>query len=160
MTADLPGPSLPPRRKPSATTKSTCSSTGTILRDACGWWPASPAAVFVLALVLTLLATPIFRASRRCRSSATRMQVVNVEGVMPTESPMDRDFYQTQYELLQSRSLALRVVQDLKLVEHPQYAKLMAAVDESLADKPQAAQGPALQQARERAAGRHRCSGD
>ena len=42
------------------------------------------------------------------------MKIMDVEGLTPAESPMDRDFYQTQYELLQSRSLARRVVQDLR----------------------------------------------
>ncbi|RYZ75100.1 MAG: polysaccharide biosynthesis tyrosine autokinase [Lysobacteraceae bacterium] len=93
------------------------------------------AAVFLLALVFTLLATPIFRASSTLQIERDSMKIVDVGALTPAESPMDRDFYQTQYELLQSRSLALRVVQDLKLVEHPQFAETMESVDEALAGK-------------------------
>jgi capsular exopolysaccharide synthesis family protein len=93
------------------------------------------AAIFLLALVLTLLATPVFRASSTLQIERESMKIVNVEGLTPTESPMDRDFYQTQYELLQSRSLALRVVQDLRLTGHEQYAKTIARVDAELAAK-------------------------
>ena len=85
--------------------------------------------MFVLALVLTLLMTPMFRASSTLQIERDAIKVVNVEGLTPAESPMDRDFYQTQYELLQSRSLALRVIQDLKLVRAPQFAKTIASVD-------------------------------
>jgi capsular exopolysaccharide synthesis family protein len=121
-----------------------------ILRDK-QWVVAGIAAtVFVLALVFTLLATPIFRASSTLQIERDTMKIVDVAGLTPAESPMDRDFYQTQYELLQSRSLALRVVQDLKLVEHPQYAEAIAAVDEGLDEKGEKA-APARQQARTRA---------
>ena len=122
-----------------------------ILRDR-QWVVAGIAAtVFVVALVLTLLATPIFRASSTLQIERDTMKIVDVGELTPSESAGDRDFYQTQYELLQSRSLALRVVQDLRLVGQPQYATAMAAVDKSLASQPQPPTGPALQQARERA---------
>jgi capsular exopolysaccharide synthesis family protein len=88
-------------------------------------------AVFLLALAATLLATPIFRASSTLQIERDTMKIMDVEGVTPTESPMDRDFYQTQYELLRSRSLARRVVQDLKLPQAPLFADAMAKVDAS-----------------------------
>jgi polysaccharide biosynthesis transport protein len=122
-----------------------------ILRDRQWVVAGIAAAVFVLALVFTLLATPIYRASSTLQIERDTMKIVDVEGLTPAESPMDRDFYQTQYELLQSRSLALRVVQDLRLVDHPQYADMMASVDDALAGKPAQAAAPARLQARERA---------
>lgn len=116
------------------------------------WLVAGIAAtVFVLALVFTLLATPVFRASSTLQIERETMKIMDVEGITPTESPMDRDFYQTQYELLQSRSLALRVIQDLKLIGHAQFAKTIAAVDESLEQAPKSNAAPTKQQARERA---------
>ena len=151
VTAELPGP--PPAMAAARQDDDEINllEYWQILRDR-QWVVASiAAAVFVLALVVTLLATPIFRASSTLQIERDTMKIVNVESLTPTETAGDRDFYQTQYELLQSRSLALRVVQDLKLVEHPQYAKTMAAVDEALARPPQPTTGPALQQARERA---------
>jgi capsular exopolysaccharide synthesis family protein len=92
-------------------------------------------AVFLLALVFTLLATPIYRAGTTLQIERDSLQVTSFENLTPVESPQDRDFYQTQYELLQSRSLAMRVIQDLKLDTHPQYAELMEAVDERLDDE-------------------------
>ena len=121
-----------------------------ILRERQWLVAAIAAGVFLLALVFTLLATPQYRASSTLQIERDTMKIVNVEGLTPAESPMDRDFYQTQYELLQSRSLALRVIQDLKLVDQPQFAETMAAVDEGLAEKAALA-APARQQARERA---------
>ena len=97
-----------------------------VLRDR-RWVVAGVAAcVFVLALAATLLATPMFRASSTLQIERDTMKIMDVEGLTPTESPMDRDFYQTQYELLRSRSLARRVVQDLALDKAPQYAEAMA----------------------------------
>jgi uncharacterized protein involved in exopolysaccharide biosynthesis len=84
-------------------------------------------AVVALALVLTLLATPIYRAQTLVQIERESLQVVNVEGVVPSDAGYyGDDFYQTQYELLQSRSLALRVVQDLNLTEHPLFREHQA----------------------------------
>lgn len=40
---------------------------------------------------------------------------MNVDNLIPVESPLDRDFYQTQYQLLQSRSLARAVIRKMNL---------------------------------------------
>ncbi|KAF1721063.1 GumC family protein [Pseudoxanthomonas wuyuanensis] len=74
-----------------------------------------------LALLATLLITPTFRATTTLQIERDAMKVVNLEGLMPTESPNDRDFYQTQYELLQSRSLARRVIREAELARHPAF---------------------------------------
>ncbi|WP_159015922.1 GumC family protein [Cognatiluteimonas profundi] len=92
-----------------------------ILRDRKWLVAAIAGGVFALALVLTLLTTPIFRASSTLQIDRETIKVVDVGGLTPAESPYDEDFYQTQYELLQSRSLALRVIQDLKLADNPQF---------------------------------------
>lgn len=105
--------------------------------------------VFALALVFTLLATPIFRASSTLQIERETLKIMDVEGLTPTESPMDRDFYQTQYELLQSRSLALRVIQDLKLTAHPEFSKMLAKLDARQSDAKSG--GRADGKARERA---------
>lgn len=108
--------------------------------------------VVLLTLMFTLLSTPIYRAGTTLQIERDTMQVTSFEGVTPVESPADRDFYQTQYELLKSRSLAVRVIQDLRLVEHPQYAERIEAVDEDLADKADGDVVPTMgQQVRERA---------
>jgi capsular exopolysaccharide synthesis family protein len=92
-----------------------------ILRDRKWLIAAITGGVMALALVLTLLTTPIFRASSTLQIDRETIKVVDVGGLTPAESPYDEDFYQTQYELLQSRALALRVIQDLKLVDNPEF---------------------------------------
>lgn len=83
-------------------------------------------AVLVIALVMTLLTTPIYRALSTIQIQRDAIKVINSEGLTPADSAFDRDFYQTQYELLRSRSLALRVIQDLQLTEHPYFGKTAA----------------------------------
>ena len=73
--------------------------------------------VLVTALVGTLLMTPIYRATTSLQIDRDTIQVVEVEGLSQVEGAGDRDFYQTQYELLQSRALAERVASQLGLAE-------------------------------------------
>src|SRR5690606_17356009 len=73
--------------------------------------------VLVTALVGTLLMTPIYRATTSLQIDRDTIQVVEVEGLSQMEGAGDRDFYQTQYELLQSRALAERVASQLGLAE-------------------------------------------
>lgn len=82
------------------------------------------AIVLVTALVGTLLMTPIYRATTTVQIERDTIKVVEVEGLTPTESPADRDFYQTQYELLKSRSLAQRVISQLDLANDPVYQEM------------------------------------
>ena len=89
--------------------------------------------VMALVLVVTLLMTNKYRATTSLLIEREAIKVVNVEGVIPTESPTDRDFYQTQYELLKSRSLARRVIGETRLAEHPEYKEI---AEEALERKP------------------------
>ncbi|HEY9147028.1 MAG TPA: polysaccharide biosynthesis tyrosine autokinase [Thiobacillus sp.] len=73
--------------------------------------------VLVTALVGTLLMTPIYRATTSLQIDRDTIQVVEVEGLSQVEGAGDGDFYQTQYELLQSRALAERVASQLGLAE-------------------------------------------
>ncbi|HEX5755247.1 MAG TPA: GumC family protein, partial [Arenimonas sp.] len=82
--------------------------------------------VFVTALVGTLLMTPIYRATTTVQIERDTIKVVEVEGFTQTESPADRDFYQTQYELIRSRSLAQRVITDLNLGENAVFQRMTA----------------------------------
>src|SRR6478736_3285865 len=66
------------------------------------------AGVVALALVLTLLTTPIYRALSTIQIKPDTIKVVKSEGVTSADAAYDRDYYQTQYELLRSRALALR----------------------------------------------------
>lgn len=90
------------------------------------WWVlAGSLALFLVAgVVITLLSTPVYRASATIQIDREAAQVVDVEGVLPTESTQGaQEFYQTQYGLLKSRSLADRVVTGLGLAADPLYAE-------------------------------------
>lgn len=82
------------------------------------------AAVVVVTLVLTLLMTPVFRATGVMQIERDTVKVVQVEGLTPVEAPGDKDFYQTQYELLQSRALAQRVVGQLDLADSAVFERM------------------------------------
>jgi capsular exopolysaccharide synthesis family protein len=74
------------------------------------------AAVVAIALLVTLLATPIYRATTVLQLDKSGTQVVRVDGLQPGEvEGRDPEFLQTQYELLKSRSLAERVANELNL---------------------------------------------
>src|SRR5690606_24714979 len=77
------------------------------------------ASVLALALLFTLLSPAIYRATTTLQIDREAMQIVQVEGMAPREAANSGDFYQTQYELLQSRSLAERVVDSLNLANSP-----------------------------------------
>lgn len=77
------------------------------------------AAVLALALaiglVATLLATPQYRATTRIEISQVEQNVTDVEGLQDETVLSDRVYLPTQYELLESRSLATRIVRELDL---------------------------------------------
>jgi succinoglycan biosynthesis transport protein ExoP len=73
-------------------------------------------AAIVLGLFVTLITTPIYRASTTIQIDRETTRVVDVGEVEP-EGGNDADFYMTQYALLRSRSLAERVVSRLNLAD-------------------------------------------
>lgn len=68
------------------------------------------------ALLATLMATPKYTASARIEISRQQERVTNVEALQPETAGQDLEFYQTQYALLEARSLAGRVVRAERLV--------------------------------------------
>lgn len=77
-------------------------------------------ACIALSLVLSLLMQREYTAEVRLEISRESARVVDVEEVNEDQrnSATSKEFYQTQYELLQSRSLAEAVVRDLRLSEN------------------------------------------
>jgi polysaccharide biosynthesis transport protein len=70
----------------------------------------------LLGAVFTFLSTPIYRATISLQIDRESMNIVKVEGVQPNEQGgFNPEFFQTQYELLASRTLAERVVSTLGL---------------------------------------------
>ncbi|MEP2987429.1 MAG: polysaccharide biosynthesis tyrosine autokinase [Parasphingorhabdus sp.] len=74
-------------------------------------------AVFIaLGTVATLLTTPYYTSTSRIEISREQDKVTNVEGLKASDSSgRNLEFYQTQYSLLEARSLAERVVRSRSL---------------------------------------------
>ncbi|WP_434990104.1 GumC family protein [Xanthomonas melonis] len=96
-------------------------------------------AAVVLALGITLLMPEKYRATSTLQIERDALNVVNVENLMPVESPQDRDFYQTQYQLLQSRSLARAVIREARLDQEPAFKQQVEdALAKAAAKNPEA----------------------
>ncbi len=75
----------------------------------------------VVAAISTTLQTPIYRSSVKLQIDREAARVVNFEGVTPREAAYSFDFYETQYQLLKSRGLAKRVIEQLGLESSEQF---------------------------------------
>ena len=84
----------------------------------------------VIAVFLILVATvaisslrmePIFQATTQILIDRENPNVVNIQEVLAVNAT-GQDYYQTQYEILRSKSLALKVIEALKLKESPEFA--------------------------------------
>ncbi|MGA1794816.1 MAG: GumC family protein [bacterium] len=86
--------------------------------------------VFVIIVVLTTItsfhATPIYRATTRLQIDSENPNIISIDEVMNV-SPSDRDYQQTQYQLLQSRSLARKVIEELDLANSPEFTSIDSA---------------------------------
>ena len=83
-------------------------------------WTAATAFLLVLAgvTVYTFTATPIFEARTRLLIEAENPNVVTFKEVID-EDQAKADYYQTQYNILQSRALARKTIESLGLWDHP-----------------------------------------
>ena len=82
-------------------------------------WTAATAFLLVLAsvTVYTFTATPIFEARTRLLIEAENQNIVSFKEVID-EDQAKADYYQTQYNILQSRALARKTIESLGLWEH------------------------------------------
>ena len=80
------------------------------------------AASLLFGLIVTLLMTPVYRATASIQIDREAINVVNVGTVQTDENTGGLDFFQTQYELLASRTLAERVVSTLGLTDDEKFA--------------------------------------
>jgi polysaccharide biosynthesis transport protein len=71
----------------------------------------------LLGLIATFLMTPIYQATATLQIDREAANVVQVEGLQTSENLGDPQFYQTQYELLQSRTLAEKTVASIGLAD-------------------------------------------
>jgi len=70
--------------------------------------------------IYSFLAEPIYRATAQVLIEKENPKVVNVEEVLGVDAT-GRDYYQTQYEILKSRSLAFKVIKTLDLEHNPEF---------------------------------------
>lgn len=74
-------------------------------------------------ILATYLMTPVYRATTTVQINKESSRVLSFQDVTPMETvTVDQDFYQTQYGLLKSRTLAKRVIDHLALAKHPLFA--------------------------------------
>jgi capsular exopolysaccharide synthesis family protein len=85
---------------------------------------ATIAMVVVIALVASLMATPIYRAVATVQIERNSMQVIQVGGVNDESGYVGNDFQETQIGLLKSRALAERVVSQLGLLDSGEMDRL------------------------------------
>ena len=88
-------------------------------------------AALATSLILTLMMTPLYTANATIEIQRETMNIVRVEGVEPEASPVDMEFYQTQYGLLQSRALAERVATNLRLADDPAFFQMFGVEQET-----------------------------
>lgn len=94
-----------------------------------------------LGLAAALLATPQFRSTARVEIGLAEQNVTNVEGLQDDAVFADRAYLPTQYELLESRSLALRVVRELDLRQDEEFLSAFGVAASARADEEDAIVG-------------------
>src|SRR3972149_7149055 len=75
----------------------------------------------VLVGLVTLVSKPIYRATAQLLIERENPNVVSIQEVMTLDAA-DTAYYQTQYKILQSRSLAKAAIDVLRLGEEPEFA--------------------------------------
>jgi exopolysaccharide transport family protein len=76
--------------------------------------------VVIATAVATFTMTPVYRGTTTIQINKENPQIVDFKEIFAVNT-MDLDYYQTQYKILESRTLARRVLQTLKLQEDPQF---------------------------------------
>jgi capsular exopolysaccharide synthesis family protein len=91
--------------------------------------------VVLVALIATLVVfslRPLYRATAVVMIEQNKAKVVSIEEVYNAMGGGNREYYQTQVEIIKSRELARKVVEKLKLTTHPEYDPRQAQSSDSL----------------------------
>ncbi|WP_426026904.1 GumC family protein [Brevundimonas sp. TWP2-3-4b2] len=92
-------------------------------------------ASLVIGIAVTLLMTPIYTASTTVQIDREAARVLDVAEVQPRESMVQgEEFFQTQYGILRSRSLAEQVIDNLGLASSDAFLVEMGASDPEIAE--------------------------
>jgi polysaccharide biosynthesis transport protein len=92
-------------------------------------WVAIPAflVILVVGVINTYRTTPIYEAHSQILIEKDTPRVAGLNDMFTQQDGWYNDeFYQTQYRILQSRSLARRAVKTMRLGEHPAYMRMIA----------------------------------
>lgn len=81
----------------------------------------------VVGLTVTLLMTPQYTARATLEIQRQARDIIRTEGSEQETSQADLEFYQTQYGLLRSRSLAMRVATQLRLFDNQQFFEMFGS---------------------------------
>ena len=81
-------------------------------------------AIVIPVALYTFLATPIYRATAQILIEKAKPNILSTQELMIID-PSGTDFYQTQYQILESRSLARQVIKDLNLSQHTDFKGLI-----------------------------------
>lgn len=73
----------------------------------------------MLAVLYANSLPPLYRATATVLIDTQKPKIVSIEEVYNAAAGMNREFYQTQLEIMKSRELATRLVKRMKLAEHP-----------------------------------------
>ena len=76
--------------------------------------------VAILAALISSSLTPIYRATATLFIESEEVSLLSIEEIYGLASATD-EYYLTQYEILKSRNLAERVIDNLNLAEHPEF---------------------------------------
>ena len=77
--------------------------------------------MLALAAIMTLLTPPSYTAASRIEVNPIAESVTQVEGALPSVPDDNREFYQTQYNLLEAESQARRVARSLNLLSDREF---------------------------------------
>jgi polysaccharide biosynthesis transport protein len=102
--------------------------------------------IVTLATVRTLMTQPVFEGTTSILIERTNPNVLDFKDVAQTETRLD-DYYQTQYKLLQSRVLARQVVEQMKLLNDPEFGGPRSAEEIAAAHAAAAGESPIMEQA-------------
>lgn len=83
----------------------------------------------IIGAVVTMLMTPKYTAEATLEIKRENFQIVNVQGVEPEGAATDLEFYETQWGLLSSQSLAERVARELRLSENAAFFEMFGATE-------------------------------
>lgn len=92
------------------------------------------AIITVIAVLVALAITPVYRATATILIEAEEAKVLSIEEVYGLGSASD-EYYQTQFEILKSRELAKRTVLELGLIDNPEFNPAHSANKKSFSIK-------------------------